>query len=64
MLINSDKNFSLMTRRGKIELGPAYDFLNSTISMKKVIDELALPLMGEKRKSIDRLFWIIKEMKK
>ncbi len=45
------KNFSLITRNGKIELSPAYDLLNSTIVLSGVnIEELALPLAGKKRK--------------
>ena len=42
------KNFSLITRGNKIELSPAYDLLNSTISMKKAIEEIALPIKGKK----------------
>lgn len=44
------KNFSLITRENKIELSPAYDLLNTTISMQNVTEELALPLGGKKRK--------------
>lgn len=44
------KNFSLITRAKKVELSPAYDLLNSSISMEKVTEELALPLAGKKRK--------------
>jgi serine/threonine-protein kinase HipA len=43
------KNFSLITRGNKIALSPAYDFLNSTISMARVSEEMALPLAGKKR---------------
>ena len=43
------KNFSLITRNHKIELSPAYDLLNSTISMDKVAEEIALPIAGKKR---------------
>lgn len=42
------KNFSLITRGSKIELSPAYDLLNSTISMNKAIEEIALPIKGKK----------------
>lgn len=42
------KNFSLITRNGKVELAPAYDFLNTTIALKKPQEELALPLNGKK----------------
>ena len=43
------KNFSLITRGNKIELSPAYDLLNSTISMGNAREEMALPLAGKKR---------------
>lgn len=42
------KNFSLITREGKVELAPAYDFLNTTIALKNPKEELALPLNGKK----------------
>ncbi len=42
------KNFSLITRDGKVELTPAYDFLNSTIALPNPMEELALPLKGKK----------------
>ncbi len=44
------KNFSLIVRGNKVELSPAYDFLNSTISMENAIEEFALPLAGKKSK--------------
>jgi serine/threonine-protein kinase HipA len=45
------KNWSLITRNGKIELSPAYDLLNSTIVLRgPQIEEFALPLAGKKRK--------------
>ncbi len=44
------KNFSLITREKKVELSPAYDLLNSTISMGKAVEEMALSLAGKKRK--------------
>jgi len=43
------KNFSLITRRGKVELSPAYDLVNSTIAVGTAREELALPLNGKKR---------------
>ncbi len=49
------KNFSLISRDGKVELAPAYDFLNSTVAMLAAgrrledIEEIALPLKGKKR---------------
>lgn len=42
------KNFSLITRNQKVELAPAYDFLNTTIALKNAREELALPLRGKK----------------
>ena len=44
------KNFSLITRINKIELSPAYDLLNSTISMNQATEEIALSIAGKKRK--------------
>jgi serine/threonine-protein kinase HipA len=44
------KNFSLVTRNGKVELAPAYDFLNTTIALQSPKEELALPLNGKKSK--------------
>lgn len=44
------KNFSLVTRDAKVELAPAYDFLNTTIALKQAKEELALPLNGKKSK--------------
>ena len=43
------KNFSLITRDGKVELSPAYDLLNTTIVVPKSQEEIALPLAGKKR---------------
>ncbi len=47
------KNFSLITRRGRIDLAPAYDLLNSTIALKKPQEEMALPIRG-KRSNLTR----------
>ncbi|MDL1964937.1 MAG: HipA domain-containing protein [Deltaproteobacteria bacterium] len=44
------KNFSLITRDDKIELSPAYDIINTTIALANPQEEIALPLMGKKRK--------------
>jgi serine/threonine-protein kinase HipA len=44
------KNFSLITRSDKTTLAPAYDFLNSTISLKNAQEEMALTLKGKKSK--------------
>ena len=50
------KNFSLITRHGKIELSPAYDLLNSTIVLPNPQEELALPLNGKKSRLKPRDF--------
>jgi serine/threonine-protein kinase HipA len=42
------KNFSLITRRGRIDLAPAYDLLNSTIALKNPQEEMALPIRGKR----------------
>ena len=42
------KNFSLMTRDGKVELTPAYDILNTTIVLSNPKEEIALPVKGKK----------------
>jgi len=44
------KNFSLITRDEKVELAPAYDFLNTTIALKAAKEEMALPIKGKKSK--------------
>lgn len=46
------KNFSLITRNQKVELAPAYDFLNSTLVLKQPKEELALPLRGKKSRLV------------
>ncbi len=49
------KNFSLITIDGKVELAPAYDFLNTTIACLSLgkplddIEEIALSLNGKKK---------------
>ena len=50
------KNFSLISRNNKIELAPAYDFLNTTIALNSTRDEIALPLDGKKRNLNRKLF--------
>jgi serine/threonine-protein kinase HipA len=50
------KNFSLITRNGRVELSPAYDLLNSTIAMKGAVEELALPLAGKKHGFTEDVF--------
>ncbi len=42
------KNYSVISRNGKIELSPAYDLLNTTIIIKNVKEEIALPINGKK----------------
>lgn len=42
------KNFSLITKSGKTNLTPAYDFLNSSIAIKNPQEEMALQLKGKK----------------
>jgi serine/threonine-protein kinase HipA len=42
------KNFSVITRRGRIGLAPAYDLLNSTIALKNPKEEMALPIRGKR----------------
>lgn len=44
------KNFSLITRNQKVELAPAYDFLNTTLALRNPTEEMALPLNGKKSK--------------
>lgn len=43
------KNFSLISREGKVELSPAYDFLNTTLVLGADAEEIALPIAGKKR---------------
>jgi serine/threonine-protein kinase HipA len=43
------KNFSLIRRDDKIELSPAYDLVNTTIALRGVQEEIALPIGGKKR---------------
>ncbi|MBA7561845.1 hypothetical protein ES708_03491 [subsurface metagenome] len=50
------KNFSLISRNNKIELAPAYDFLNTTIVLNSPLDEIALPLGGKKSNLNRKLF--------
>ncbi len=51
------KNFSLIRINYKVGLSPAYDLLNTTIAMKGVTEELALPLNGKKSKLNRDLFF-------
>ncbi|MFH1321338.1 MAG: HipA domain-containing protein [Bacteroidota bacterium] len=43
------KNYSIIHRNYKIELSPAYDFLNSTIVLSGDIEETALQIKGKKK---------------
>lgn len=57
------KNFSLITRDGKVELSPAYDLLNTTIILNvNAKEEFALPIHGKKsnltRNDLARYFCI------
>jgi serine/threonine-protein kinase HipA len=42
------KNYSVISRNGKVELSPAYDLLNSTIVLRGDVEEIALPIKGKK----------------
>jgi serine/threonine-protein kinase HipA len=43
------KNWSLLSRSGRIALSPAYDLLNTSIILKNPQEETALPIRGRKR---------------
>ncbi len=43
------KNYSLISRNGKVELSPAYDLLNSSIVLSGDIEETALTIRGKKK---------------
>ena len=43
------KNYSIISRNDKIELSPAYDFLNTSIVLGKDVEESALTLKGKKK---------------
>jgi len=43
------KNYSIISQNDKIELCPAYDFLNSSIILGKDVEETALTLKGKKK---------------
>ena len=44
------KNFSLITRFGRVEFSPVYDPVNSTVVVRNPKDETALPLKGKKNR--------------
>ena len=52
------KNFSLIRRKGIVELSPAYDLLNTTLILKEATEELALPVRGRKNKLSAEDFWV------
>ena len=45
------KNFSLITRDNKTGLSPAYDLLNTTITLPNPLEEIALPV-SDKRSNL------------
>ncbi len=51
------KNFSLIRLGDKIDLSPAYDLVNTTIALEEAQEEMALPLMGRKRKFTRDMFF-------
>lgn len=57
------KNFSVITRDGRVTLAPAYDFLNTTLAYESVgkrredVEESALPVRG-KKKNLTRSLWV------
>lgn len=44
------KNFSLIVRKEKVELSPAYDLVNSTLVIASPKEQLALPIRGKRNK--------------
>lgn len=51
------KNWSVITRAGRVELAPAYDLLNMTIVLRGDLEEIALPLNGRKKNLRAAAFW-------
>jgi serine/threonine-protein kinase HipA len=57
------KNFSLITRDGKVEMAPAYDFSSTTVAYLDIgkkageIEEVSLPLKGRKKK-LSKSLWL------
>lgn len=51
------KNFSLIHRKEKIELSPAYDLLNTTMVLANPTEEMALPLQGKKSNFSREIFF-------
>lgn len=50
------KNFSIITRKQKIELSPAYDLVNSTICLGGTDTEMALSINGQTEKLEEGVF--------
>lgn len=44
------KNFSLVTRHGRVSLSPAYDLVNTTLAIHGAREEMALPIRGRKNR--------------
>ena len=55
------KNWSLLSRAGRIALSPAYDLLNTSIVLKNPQEETALPIRGRKRNRHDLLDYLAVE---
>lgn len=51
------KNFSLINRKGRTELSPAYDLLNTSIAIGNPVEEIALPLAGKRSKLSKQLLF-------
>jgi serine/threonine-protein kinase HipA len=49
------KNFSIISKNGKVELSPHYDLINTTIALKNVKEEIALPINGKKNNLDNKL---------
>jgi serine/threonine-protein kinase HipA len=49
------KNFSVISKSGKVELSPHYDLINTTIALKNVKEEIALPINGKKKNLNNKL---------
>jgi serine/threonine-protein kinase HipA len=59
------KNYSIISRKDKVELSPAYDLLNTTIASKNVTEEIALPISGKKSKLTSNIlikYWGIERL--
>ncbi|MGA8264574.1 MAG: HipA domain-containing protein [Ignavibacteriaceae bacterium] len=59
------KNYSIISRKDKVELSPAYDLLNTTIASKNATEEIALPISGKKSKLTSNIlikYWGIERL--